>query len=309
MFVCGVNFVGGVLACAVVPTNVSNINYMELKNGIYDDLYATRAINFDPTAQYSTEWNFETILYAQFNDSDNAGNVDWNTETTSHIILKSRDDEEFLWKTICVKEIRSAADFCINYSDYFVASGQTLEYAIVNVLHGQEGNYVTTKITPKFSKLFLIENDIVWSTDITDGYCNTTRNISSANVEPLKNRRPVFIRNGAANYDTGTCGGSFVPFVENSGCQFAYGVEHDYQRTRYQRKFVDFLCNGVPKILKMPDGRIWIIQVTPSPTDNAKQSYNDREISWPWVEIGDINSEEDLYYLGLSDVSPEWWNT
>ena len=51
-----------------------------------------------------------------------------------------------------------------------------------------------------------------------------------------------------------------------------------------------------------------IIQVTPNPTDSANQVYNNRDISWSWVEIGDVNSEEDLYYLGMSDVSAEWWN-
>ena len=53
---------------------------------------------------------------------------------------------------------------------------------------------------------------------------------------------------------------------------------------------------------------MWIIQITPNPTDNADTVYNNRKITFSWVEIGDVNSEEDLYYLGLSDVSPEWWS-
>lgn len=71
---------------------------------------------------------------------------------------------------------------------------------------------------------------------------------------------------------------------------------------------MDFLCDSVPKILKLPDGRKWLIQVTPNPTDTAEENYNNRYINFTWVEIGDMDSEEDLYYLGLSDVSPEWWN-
>ncbi len=47
---------------------------------------------------------------------------------------------------------------------------------------------------------------------------------------------------------------------------------------------------------------------TPNPTDTANQEYNDREISWSWVEVGDVNSEEDLYYLGFSEITEEWWN-
>ncbi|MCM1186617.1 MAG: hypothetical protein NC251_04250 [Lachnoclostridium sp.] len=307
MFICGSNFVGGESACALTPTNIENINYIELKNGIYDDLYVSKNTDFVLDGECPAEWDFDTVLWAKFNGNTSAGNVDWNLETTSHIVLKSRREGEFQWKTIAVKEIHDIDDFVINYPDYFVASGQTMEYAIVNVLYGSEGNYATAKITPKFHKMFLIEENTVWSTEITDGYCNTTRNIPSSTVELLNSKYPVFVRNTAADYDTGSCAGAFVPFAEES-CEFAYGEEYDYQRTKYQKDFMDFLCDGAPKILKMPDGRMWIVQVTPNPADNAGQNYNDREISWNWVEIGDVNSEQDLYYLGLSDVPPEWWN-
>lgn len=308
MFICGSGFVGGELACALTPTGIENINYVELKNGIYDDLYITKATDFELSNECPKEWDFDTILWAKFNGNTNAGNVDWNLETTSHIVLKSRNEGEFKWKTIFVKEVHDINDFVINYPDYFIASGQTVEYAIVNVLYGSEGNYATTKITPKFTKMFLIEDNIVWGTNITDGYCDTTRNIPSSNVELLNRKYPIFVRNTIANYDTGTCKGSFVPLVDEESCELAYDSEYDYQRIKYQREFMDFITDGVPKIFKMPDGRLWIIQVTPNPTDTANQHYNNREISWTWVEIGDVNSEEDLYYLGLSDVTQEWWN-
>lgn len=306
MLFCGNSFVGGI--CSITPTNIDNINYVELKNGIYDDLYVSKATNFELTAKCPEEWDFDTVLWAKFNGNASAGNVDWNLETTSHLVLKSRNEGEFKWKTIAVKEIHTIDDFTINYPDYFIASGQTVEYAIVNVLYGSEGNYATTKITPKFDKMFLIENDIVWGTDITDGFCDTTRNIPSSTVELLNSKYPIFVRNTIANYDTGNCKGAFVPLVNEESCELAFGEEYDYMRIQYQKGFMDFISDGIPKILKLPDGRMWIVQITPNPSDTANQMYNNREISWSWVEIGDVNSEEDLYYLGLSDVSPEWWN-
>ena len=71
---------------------------------------------------------------------------------------------------------------------------------------------------------------------------------------------------------------------------------------------MDFISDSIPKILKLPDGRLWLVQVTPGSADTANTTYNDREISWSWVEIGNVNSEEDLYYLGFSKVESEWWN-
>ena len=307
MFICGSNFVGGRLACTPTPSGIKNINYVELQKGMYDELYITKKTDFELTNQCPQEWNFSTVLWAAFDGKTDAGNVDWNTETTSHLVLKSRTEGDFKWKTIAVKEINSDKDFEINYPDYFAASGQPVEYAVVPVLHGCEGVYTSTNVTSHFDKMFLIEGDTVWGTEITDGICDTTRNIPSSTVELLHGKYPLFVRNTIANYDTGTCRGAFVPFDKQS-CEFAYDSEQDYERIKYQRDFMDFICDSVPKILKLPDGRLWLVQVTPSPTDTANQAYNDREISWSWVEVGDVNSEEDLYYLGFSNVGPEWWS-
>ena len=307
MFVCGSNFVGGESACALTPTGMENINYIDLKNGIYDDLYVTKATDFEITHECPMQWDFDTILWAKFNNTTNAGNIDWNLETTSHIILKSRTEGQFKWKTLAVKEVHSAEDFTINYPDYFVASGEPVEYAVTNVMYGCEGTYAVTKVTSRFHKMFLVEGGTVWGTEITDGFCDTTRNTPSSVVELLHSRYPIFIRNTVANYDTGSCKGSFVPLDETS-CEFAYDSEQDYTRIKYQREFMDYICDSIPKILKLPDGRLWLVQITPNPADTANQQYNDREISWSWVEVGDVNSEEDLYYLGFSNVAPEWWN-
>lgn len=307
MFVCGSNFVGGALACALTPTGMENINYIELKNGIYDDLYITKATDFEMSNECPKEWDFDTVLWAAFNNTTDAGNVNWSLENTSHLILKSRTEGNFEWKTLAVKEVHSSKDFRMNYPDYFVASGQPIEYAIVPVLCGCEGIYSSTSAISRFSKMFLVEGGVVWGTEITDGFCDTTRNIPSSSVELLHQRYPIFVRNSIANYDTGSCRGSFVPLDEKS-CEFAYDSEQDYARVKYQREFMDFICDSIPKILKLPDGRLWLIHVTSNPTDTANQEYNNREITWSWVEVGDVNSEEDLYYLGFSNVEPEWWS-
>ena len=90
MFFCETNFVGGALACALTPTSTRNIDYVELKKGTYDDLYITKASDFTITNVFPEEWDFDTILWSKFNGNANAGNVDWNLDNVSHLILKSR---------------------------------------------------------------------------------------------------------------------------------------------------------------------------------------------------------------------------
>lgn len=310
MYICGKNWVGGENACALTPTSVEKINYVEMTNGIYDYLYLEKE-NEDGTLMTldecpPTEWDTNTILFAKFDGNTNAGNLDKTLSSTTHLIVKRRTKNDFAWKTLAVREVHALEDFRFSYNDYFVPSGQETEYAIVPVYYGIEGIYSTATVTPTFEKMFLIENEVVYGTLITDGFCDTTRNISSVLAQPLNSRFPTFSRNSMANYDTGTCVGSFFKM---EGCEFKVGKrEYDYDNVKYQKEVMDFICDGNPKILKMPDGRTWLIQVTSNPSDTANSVYNNRAISFSWVEIGDINSEEDLYYLGLSDVSPEWWN-
>lgn len=321
MFICGKNWVGGENACSLTPTSVEKINYIEIGNGMYDYLYLAQDITQDDTQNDTPAdtqnnsltldmcppegWDTHTLLYAQFNGNTNAGNIDKNVSETSHLIVKSRAKNSFTWKTLSVKEVHSAEDFHIYYNDYFVPSGQETEYAIVPVYYGLEGTYSVSTITPRFDRMFLIEKDVVYGTFVTDGFCDTTRNIPSGTVQLLNSKYPIFVKNTIANYDTGTCSGSFINM---DNCEISIGQQSDYLTTKYQKEVMDFLCDGHPKILKMPDGRTWLVQVTPSPTDTANIRYNNRYFSFSWVEIGDVNSEEDLYYLGLSDVSPEWWN-
>lgn len=308
MFICGKGYAGGKNACALTPTSVNEITYAELKNGIYDYLYITKAADISVNDEPPADWDsFDIILYAKFNGSTHAGNIDQSAEETTHLAVKRRALDTFLWQTLAVKEVHTIDDFTFYYNDYSVPSGQPTEYAIVPVYYGIEGRYSTAHVTPKFDMMFLIEGDTVYGTPITDGFCDTTRNIPSANLELLNRKYPIFVSNTIADYNTGQCTGSFVRINEDT-CDAEMDIRYDYSRITYQKEIMDFLSDRSPKILKLPDGRIWLVQIAQNPTDTADQYYNNRKISFSWVEIGDVNSEEDLYYLGLSDISPEWWN-
>lgn len=311
MFICGTNWVGGKLACALTPTSVDEITQVDMQNGLYDYLYLTQDTTLDIDMGLPEDWDYNTLLFAQFNNNTNAGNIDANLSSTTHIVIKSRPVGEFQWTTLAVKEVNTIDDFNLYYNDYFVPSMQATQYAIFHVYYGVEKTYSIVTVTPQFDMMFLIKDGEVYGTNMTDGFCDTTRNIPSSNVETLNSQYPTFIRNGKANYDTGLCTGNFLPIVDESGecTKLEIGTYDDYSRTQYQRKVMDFIARNCPAILKMPDGRIWIVQVTPNPTDTADTLYNNRNISFSWVEIGDIRSSEDLYYLGLSDISDEWWNS
>lgn len=292
-------------AVPLTPTSIDNMTYVKLSNGIYDCLYITNNVITEMSITCLKEFDFDTILHADFNNNTNAGNVDWNLNTVSHIIIKRRDKTKFKWMTIAVKEINKLEDFFIAMNDCMGASGVEYEYAIVPVLHGNEGIYYTTAVESFFDSMFLVEKDTIIGTPITDGFCDTTRRVPSSVNETINNRFPTYIRNTRANYDKGSCKGNFMEFKEEE-CDFD---TDDKTRVPYQLRTMDFIADGLPKILKLPDGRIWLIEVINDPTDTADQQYNIRYISFEWAQIGNHESEKDLYYSGLSDVDESWWNT
>lgn len=290
-----------------VPQYNEGINYIELKNGIYDDLY----VSSDPyCGQEASDnvpfiWGYDTVIYPTFNGSTNAGNLDFTLDTISHLIIKRRVVGEFNWKTIFVKEIKIKEDFDLSGIDYTARSGVEYEYAAVPVFNnGLEGSYSTALSRVDLDKIFIVGADQIIATTITDGYCDTTRNVPSSVNVLLNNRYPIYIRNTIANYDTGSLSAGYLEQGDN--CILI--TDDDARRTTYQRSVMDFLCDGRPKLLKHLDGRMWLIMVTGNPSDVTDTFYKIRKIDFEWVEIGDCESEEDLYYANLIDVTEEWWS-
>lgn len=318
MFILGNSFIGGLNSVSYSPSNVGSVDYIEITNGVYDELLMTKDTEKEINEFYNPIWDFNTVLWTQFNGNTNAGNVDWNTDTVDMLALKVRPLGEYEWSTLLVKDTKTIDDYVIDYNYYMGAKGNQYQFAVVAMLQYSEQTYSIARdinnpnnnyVTQDFEKMFLIENDKVYGTSLTDGNCNTTRNIPSANVELLYHKYPMFVSNTIACYDTGQCVGTFMPINEQGECVSPdFSAEGDIARVRYQKEVMDFITDRKPKILKMPDGRAWLIQITPSPTDNAKGNlYSNREISFSWVEIGDLNNESDLYYLGFSKVTEEFW--
>lgn len=292
----------------LTPSYITNIDYVELKNGIYNDLY----VSSDPDCGYLDAegqpyiWNYDTILYAPFDGNTLAGNINFALDTISHVLIKRKVAGEFEWQTIYVKEIKDITDFTITGIDYTARSNVEYIYASVLIYNnGLEGGYSTATSTVVLDNVFLVGADRIVSTSITDGYCNTTRNAPSSVNVLLNNKYPIYIRNTIANYDSGSLSATYLERDEEN-CTLQ--LENDSIRTMYQKDVMDFLCDGNPKLLKHFDGRMWLIMVTGNPTDTADENYKLRRIDFEWTEIGDCESEEDLYYAGLIDVPEEWWS-
>lgn len=171
---------------------------------------------------------------------------------------------------------------------------------LLSTINGIENSYVIREVCSEFNGIYIIDRDNMYGTIYDIDACNTTRNISASLLNVMNDRYATVYSSGASNFDSGSITASFIKTDASHMADPRSG-------RKYRQDFVDFLCNRKPKILKLEDGRKWLIKVTDMPSDTQNGHPDLRQITFNWAEIGDAESVRDLYYNRLSDVTSEWW--
>ena len=296
---------GNVMSVPCTPTDIDNIIKVELSNGWYDDLRITHNVEEELSSKVNQDWDWDTILHAKFDDSVGAGNVLWNFDTVSHLLIKRKKVDDFKWITLETHKIETIEDFNIRNIDKTAKPNYQYQYAAVPIKNGVEDFYSTCDVEVKSNCLVIIDRDSIWQTNITDNYLDSTSVVPNTVVETMYETYPTIVRNTNANYETISVNASFYPSDEN-GC--AIIIDDDAKRIDYSDKAKMFLRNGKAKILKSEDGRCFLGYVTTPPTDTADSNYRNRKISFSITEVGNIENEQDLYDNGFTDVTEEYWN-
>lgn len=292
----------------IIPTYINEINYVEISNALYDDLYLTSNTSIE---QIPNEWEKDTYMWATFDGDTVAGNMNWYLDTIGSILLKRKSSLEEDWITIYQHDVHTIDDFNFEYKDYLCSSRREYTYAIVPVSHNDvEGSYITAintkngtnEIATDFNGITIYGKGKSYVSLMEIGDCNTSRVHKQGIVEINNRKKPKIIKNSDVNYDRITISGLFVG-MDDEKCEF------DFTNGNYYRKeFVDYLTDGVPIFVKVPDGRSWIAVVDGEPTDSMDGHRDVRIIEFSCVEVGDSQSEEDLYNSGLLDVEKKYWS-
>lgn len=303
MIIFNSSFFGANNCFSPMPTNVSRINCVEISNAKFDDLYIGTDTSREQSFDIDSHWNETTIMYAPFDENLSAGNTSYTLNMTSDILIKRREKGQIKWTTLYRKKIDTIEDFNITFIDRFAASNKTYEYAIVGVLNGAEGAYNILDVESKFGGMFIVGKDEMYGTAFDIGECNTTRKHYLAKHELPSKKYPNSYSNSKVNYDYGTAEGFFV----KNECKNGRGNIDAKNSFSYRNDIMDFLSDNNPKVLKLYDGRIWLISIDGESTDTADGHYLHRIIAFSWFESGDCNRERDLYDAGFIDVPIEFW--
>ena len=295
----GTTFFGGKHTLLPPLMNTSSINSISLSDGVYDHLY----LSTNPSKTVIDDsWSYDTKLNASYNKDLEAGNIGFSTKNTDTIIIKTRCKGSFDWKTIYTIPIEKDEDFNFTKSYPFSPNMSTNEYMLVGQINGIENSYVITECKTDFDGFFLTDKNNIYGTVFNIDNTNTTQNVNNTVQELLHSKYPSVYTNSDSNYTSGTTSGCFIKFDTETN---KADIENGW---KYRRDIMQWLCNNRPKILKLEDGRIFMIKIVGKPTDNDDGHRDLRRISFDWVEIGDVDNERALYINNLSDVGEAYWS-
>lgn len=291
----GRTFCGSRNSLDYTATSLNNINHVIIKEGIYDDLYITKNIDTEMSIPYQEkEWDFDTILNAHFNGDLEAGNISIVLEQVSSMKLKRRQIGTNSWVTLYEFPIYDEDDINFSYIDKYVKAKVEYEYAIIPIINNNEGNYNINNIKTWFDGIFIVDKKNNYSTRLNIDI-STQKNKPTTVVNTLGRKYPFVIQNGENNYYSGSVTAEF--YKNKNNCDF--DIENSYI---YREEFMDFLYNGKPKLLKNDDGRMWMISVIDSSPENKDTHPDKISTSFNFTEIGDSNSQIDLYSNNFIDV-------
>lgn len=268
-----------------------------MTEGRYGNLYITKDVSSQFSSEISGVWDYNTILFAPLKSNLLAGNIEYSAEQISSIRIKRRRVGTHQWITIDEVAVNSIEDLKFERYDKFARAAE-YEFALIPVVGGVEGNMNINTIQSDFSGIYIVDKENSFGTILDIALKSVNRVKPTSVISTMGNKYPFVVSNGSINYDSGEIKALFLEQDSNN----EWIVKGNYS---YRKRLTDFLSNGKPKILKMDDGRCWIIRVV-NDIVNSEDGHPDKvAISFSWVQTGDDESSNDLYFNNFSDVNVE----
>ena len=287
---------------ALTSASYADVNTgVSVQNAIYDQLYADDRTTLNTSGLLPTmaEWDYSTMFNASFDGTLKAGNFLFTASEILSVRLKRAEADSYNWLTLAEIPVEVESDLGFTVIDFLARGNQEYKYAIVPVkIDGTEGAYNVNTVFSDFDGLWVCEKDIGYNA-LLDLNMSTTLNQVTANVVTIGRRYPYVNKYGKANYYTGSFSTTFI-HMSTEDCSLDLK-----DAVKYREIVEEFLTNGLPKIIKHMDGRIWLSMITEEISKEEGDGFWLPEQTVNFTEIGKHNSSSDLYHAGLIDVNIE----
>ena len=295
------NFFADGDALNTAPSSVDNITNVKLTNSIFDHFNVTKNTSTAVSTSIPTEWDYDTIMNANFNNNIDAGNVNYLINQISSIKIKRRKQGDFDWLTLATIPINKVEDLSFIFNDLLNQDNVTYEYALVPIIGEIEGQYLINSIMSQFNGVFIGNAETIYKFLYEVKYSSNQRNQQVGVFQVLGQQYPIVVANGALSYESG----NVTATILNDDFEKT-GIIDRAEIVKQKDALKNFLTDKKPKILKDWNGNIWLCIVN----SNIYVSYKEGTgmgipvISFDWTEIGESNNQQSLYNNGiLSEVN------
>lgn len=295
------NFFADGDALNTAPSSVDNITNVKLTNSIFDHFNVTKNTSTAVSTSIPTEWDYDTIMNANFNNNIDAGNVNYLINQISSIKIKRRKQGDFDWLTLATIPINKVEDLSFIFNDLLNQDNVTYEYALVPIIGEIEGQYLINSIMSQFNGVFIGNAETIYKFLYEVKYSSNQRNQQVGVFQVLGQQYPIVVANGALSYESG----NVTATILNDDFEKT-GIIDRAEIVKQKDALKNFLTDKKPKILKDWNGNIWLCIVN----SNIDVSYKEGTgmgipvISFDWTEIGESNNQQSLYNNGiLSEVN------
>lgn len=292
----GYNFVQDGNSLDIAPTSVNNVTTVQVQNGIFDRFHLTSNVTSDYSPIKNTEWAYLDIIVANFDGNINGGNVDFLLQYLTAIKVKRRIKGTFNWVTLKTVTVKAFEDLNFAFNDYIAANNTDYEYALVPILNGAEGDYITNSITSQFKGVFICEKDSIYKFYAGVAY-GTGKRVKKIGVfEPYGSKYPVIVANAKTNYYSNSISFTVLPLDYEKN-----RIMNRYEINKLTEEILNYITNNKAKIIKDWNNSIHLVYPSSEPniTYDNNWGMGKVDISFDYVEVGDANNEKDLMEFGL----------
>lgn len=273
---------------------VSNLSSFSIKNGIFDELYVSSDPNKFKKKEY--DWAADTLILATFDSQTlEGGNIGALGSKIQSMQLRRREVGDVTWTTLTAYQVPDTDNLNFSFVDYFARGRNTkYEYSVNYILKdGTELPYISASVVSSFCGALITDGKTSYHVFLDPKVTSTTRNRQSSIVTTLNSRFPYVFYGSKSNYDTGNFSGTII---KNNGVD-DWDFDNSY---KYREDMKDWLTNGEAKIIKMEDGREWLVSVDGNVEEDESEHIDKVGISFDFVQIGDYNNTDDLSANGLT---------
>lgn len=295
----------GALKTEPVVTTITNVT---IAGAIYDALSLETAITDD--YDIAEDWHSDSAILAQFDGNLYSGNAEMNAAEIDYLLIKRRVYGEFEWFNMFLIPIEESDDFSFSITDRYAAIGISYQYAVVPIdTEGFEGEYSfgiddntgEDYIATEYNGIVILDSDSGYES-FYEPTIEITKNHVKTSITTLNDAYPYVVSNSASNYYSGTVGAVWVKLTN------CYTTLENLASMQLRDNFMDFLVNNNFKILKIYDGRMFMVQIIDTITDSSTDAPFKHVVTFNFVEVGDALSNQDMYINGFLDLSEEWWS-